>query len=569
MPTLNWIGKDSIINHHNDVKYRVLDAKYEFGLKDTGNMIIHGDNLEALKSLLPRFENSIKCIYIDPPYNTGKKEGQWVYSDNVDDPRLLKWLNEVVGAEGDDLTRHDKWLCMMYPRLKLLQKLLHEEGAIFISIDDNELFNLKAICDEIFGPSNYGGLLSVEINPKGRKNSDFLSVSNDYCLIYLKDKSKSHFLENIPKDKKDLTVDENGNLVHNSGKRVLVGENSFNDIVDDFNSDKHYSVYYEKTNKNLVIKVEQSLDEIDENLINKGFTRYISFNENNFVENTYTKDRFIELFEEGALDFKDAKIYEKNFSKTIRMKSILSNKEYEVYDDNNQIVKYKIDVKTTSAGTELKNMFNTKKTVFNNPKNKLFIELLVSLIDDKNCYVLDSFAGSGTTAHAVLDLNKKDNGNRKFIEIEMMDYADSITAQRCKIAINGYIEHSTKNKPKIEGLPGGFVYYELGQPIFDLTGNLNNNLDEDVIKAFIYYTETHESLSHNKNDVYLGTSNSTAYYIFYDKNNATSLDWDTIKLVNIKAESYVIYADSCNLSVEFMKQNHIVFKKIPRDIQKI
>jgi adenine-specific DNA-methyltransferase len=467
MPTLNWIGKDSIINHHNDVKYRVLDAKYEFGIKDTGNMIIHGDNLEALKSLLPRFENSIKCIYIDPPYNTGKKEGQWVYSDNVDDPRLLKWLNEVVGAEGDDLTKHDKWLCMMYPRLKLLQKLLHEEGAIFISIDDNELFNLKAICDEIFGPSNYGGLLSVEINPKGRKNSDFLSVSNDYCLIYLKDKSKSHFLENIPKDKKDLTVDENGNLVHNSGKRVLVGENSFNDIVDDFNSDKHYSVYYEKTNKNLVIKVEQSLDEIDENLINKGFTRYISFNENNFVENTYTKDRFIELFEEGALDFKDAKIYEKNFSKTIRMKSILSNKEYEVYDDNNQIVKYKIDVKTTSAGTELKNMFNTKKTVFNNPKNKLFIELLVSLIDDKNCYVLDSFAGSGTTAHAVLDLNKKDNGNRKFIEIEMMDYADSITAQRCKIAINGYIEHSTKNKPKIEGLPGGFVYYELGQPITD------------------------------------------------------------------------------------------------------
>lgn len=568
MPTLNWIGKDRIINHHNNVKYRVLDKKYEFGLKNTGNMIIHGDNLEALKSLMPRFENRIKCIYIDPPYNTGKKEGQWVYSDNVDDPRLLKWLNETVGAE-DDLTRHDKWLCMMYPRLKLLQKLLHDEGAIFISIDDNELFNLKAICDEIFGASNYGGLLSVEINPKGRKNSDFLSVTNDYCLIYLKDKTKSHFLENIPKDKKDLTVDENGNLVHNSGKRVLVGENSFNEIVDNFNSDKHYSVYYEKTNKNLVIKVEKSLDDIDKNLINKGFTRYISFNENNFVENTYTKARFIELFKEEALDFKNSKIYEKNFSKTIRMKSILSNKEYEIYDDNNKIVKYKIDVKTTSAGTDLKNMFNTKKIVFNNPKNKLFIELLVSLIDDKNCYVLDSFAGSGTTAHAVLDLNSKDNGHRKFIEIEMMDYANSITAERCKIAINGYVEHSSKNKSKVKGLPGGFAYYELGQPIFDLKGYLNDNLDVDVIKSFIYYTETHEPLAQNKNACYLGTSNSTAYYIFYDKNKATSLNWDTIKLVDIKADAYVIYADSCTLSNDFMKKNHIVFKKIPRDIKKI
>lgn len=207
MPTLNWIGKDKIITHHNDVPFKLLEKKYTYGAEESENMIIHGDNLESLKSLLPRYEGRIKCIYIDPPYNTGKKD--WVYNDNVDDPRLLKWLGEVVGPEGDDLSRHDKWLCMMYPRLKLLHKLLSDDGAIFISIDDNELFNLKQICDEIFGPTNYGGLLSVEINPKGRKNSDFLSVSNDYCLIYLKNKGNCHFLENIPKDKKDLSLDEN------------------------------------------------------------------------------------------------------------------------------------------------------------------------------------------------------------------------------------------------------------------------------------------------------------------------------------------------------------------------
>ena len=121
MPTLDWIGKDKVINHHMDVPYRVLDAQYEYGEAD-GNMIIYGDNLSALKSLLPQYEGKIRCIYIDPPYNTGN-EG-WVYNDNVNDPRIRKWLGEVVGCEGEDLSRHDKWLCMMYPRLKLLHKLL-------------------------------------------------------------------------------------------------------------------------------------------------------------------------------------------------------------------------------------------------------------------------------------------------------------------------------------------------------------------------------------------------------------------------------------------------------------
>ena len=147
---LEWMGKQKVVNHHNDVPFHVLERKYSFDAKgkheeDNGseNMIIHGDNLVALKSLLPRYEGRVKCIYIDPPYNTGN-EG-WVYNDNVNDPQIKKWLGEVVGKEGEDFSRHDKWLCMMYPRLKLLQKLLSQDGAVFISIDDNELYNLKLI----------------------------------------------------------------------------------------------------------------------------------------------------------------------------------------------------------------------------------------------------------------------------------------------------------------------------------------------------------------------------------------------------------------------------------------
>ena len=137
MPELYWTGKDKVINHHKDVQFKFLDFKYSFG-KASENKIIHGDNLEVLKSLLPRYENQIKCIYIDPPYNTGN-EG-WIYNDNVNDPQIKKWLGEVVGKEGEDFSRHDKWLCMMYPRLRLMQKLLSDDGAIFISIDHVSIF---------------------------------------------------------------------------------------------------------------------------------------------------------------------------------------------------------------------------------------------------------------------------------------------------------------------------------------------------------------------------------------------------------------------------------------------
>ncbi|GHU54834.1 hypothetical protein AGMMS49975_15780 [Clostridia bacterium] len=183
MPTLNWLGKDKVVNHHNDVPFCVLDRKYSFGAS-SGNMLIHGDSLDALKTLLPRYEGRVKCIYIDPPYNTGN-EG-WVYNDNVNDPKIKKWLGEVVGKEGDDLSRHDKWLCMMYPRLRLLQRLLAYDGAIFISIDNNEVFNLKLMCDEIFGGNNFIDCIAVINNLKGRSDGKYIATAHESLLIYQK-----------------------------------------------------------------------------------------------------------------------------------------------------------------------------------------------------------------------------------------------------------------------------------------------------------------------------------------------------------------------------------------------
>ena len=204
MPTLNWIGKDKVVNHHLDVPFYTLEHKYGFRAEDEAdtsethsghsvqgdariseNMIIHGDNLVALKALMPEYEGRINCIYIDPPYNTG--EEKWVYNDNVNDPHIRKWLGEVVGKEGEDLSRHDKWLCMMYPRLAMLQKLLHPQGAIFISIDDNEYTNLKAICDEIFGKNCFVANISWQRAYSTRNDKDGIPVEAEHLLVYGKE----------------------------------------------------------------------------------------------------------------------------------------------------------------------------------------------------------------------------------------------------------------------------------------------------------------------------------------------------------------------------------------------
>ena len=189
MPSLHWIGKDKVLNHHIDVPFRVLEKSYAFGEAHTGNKILHGDNLEALKSLLPQYEGQIKCIYIDPPYNTGNEN--WVYNDNVNDPKIKKWLGQVVGKEAEDLTRHDKWLCMMYPRLKLLHKLLAQDGAIFISIDDNEQANLKLMCDEIFGGGNFVANIVWRRRKSQANLSKNISPIHDFIVCYSKSKETS------------------------------------------------------------------------------------------------------------------------------------------------------------------------------------------------------------------------------------------------------------------------------------------------------------------------------------------------------------------------------------------
>lgn len=205
MPTLNWIGKDAVVKHHKEVPFRMLQPVAELSYNvnsnpENENLIVQGDNLHALKALLPRYAGQVKCIYIDPPYNTGN-EG-WIYNDNVNSPEIKRWLGEVVGKEGETLDRHDRWLCMMYPRLLLLKQFLREDGAIFVSIDDNEVASLRLLLDEIFGASNFiaNVLWQKRTSPDARLK---ISDAHEHIICYAK-KNESLFFNKIPQSPKQL-----------------------------------------------------------------------------------------------------------------------------------------------------------------------------------------------------------------------------------------------------------------------------------------------------------------------------------------------------------------------------
>ena len=408
--------------------------------KNSKNLFFTGDNLEVLRHLQQNYANSVDFIYIDPPYNTGS-DG-FVYPDNFeysDDQ-----LKDMFALNEDELKRlksiqgkatHSAWLTFMYPRLYLAKKVLKDTGVIFVSIDDNEQANLKLLMDEVFGEINFIATLAIENNPKGRKNSDFISVSSEYIIAYARNKNNAYFVENVPKMSSEMKLDENGDYVHGSGKRVLVGENDFNSQVKDFFSKKHYSVYYNIDTNDLLIEKEESVHDVDINLINRGYIRYISYRNEDFVENTYSVEHFKKLYLEKALQFTETKIFEKNFNNKIRLKSIVSNKKYKAII-NNKEVEYKLDLKTTSAGQYLENIFQVKK-IFTAPKSADLIKLLLTLNSKRDINILDFFAGSSTTADAVMQLNAEDGGKRQYIMCTLPEPTFTVNSDGTEIPTKG------------------------------------------------------------------------------------------------------------------------------------
>lgn len=562
MPTLHWIGKEKVINHHLDVPYRVLEHQYTFSsqkadalevpssinlkaealeAETTGNKIIHGDNLEALKALLPEYEGKIKCIYIDPPYNTGN-EG-WVYNDNVNDPKIKKWLGQVVGKEAEDLTRHDKWLCMMYPRLKLLHKLLAEDGAIFISIDDNEQANLKLLCDEIFGERNFIANLIWRKKAGGANDSLSIAVEHEYVIAYRKNINP---IKKIPLGNDTLKNYRFKDEKFESHSYYLIKDLNDSSLQD--SSGLHYDIECpDKT----VLKGENNQWKCSKET-------YLTRLSQNRIEFKRDKKNNWKVYYKIYLNEEKGVLRTDSDGKTIQKGRNASSLLYDV-------------ALNKTANDEIKLIFNKSKP-FDYPKPSKLIEYLLQICTDKNSIILDSNAGSGTTAHAVLNLNKQDGGNRKFICIEMEDYAETITAERVKRVINGY---GSTGSPQAEGTGGSFDYYELGPALFNEDNEINELVGVEKLRQYMYYTETKSVFKAPSpseragGEAYLlNKHNDTAYYFYYEQDGVTTLNHDFLSTIKTRAEQYVIYADNCLLTKEFMTKHHIIFKKIPRDITK-
>jgi len=477
MPTLDWIGKKAVLNHHKEVPFHLLkcDPKLSVGDPGSGNLLVHADNLYALKALLPYYAGKVKCIYIDPPYNTGNEK--WIYNDAVNSPEIREWLGKVVGGESEDLSRHDKWLCMMYPRLKLLRNFLREDGSIFVSIDDNEVSSLRFVMNEIFGQRNFVASIiwQKRTSPDARIN---LGPAHDYIITYAK---------SIEILKKSL------NLIPMSGQRAEAYKNPDNDPRGSWAS-------VDLTGQTGHATQDQFYEITAPNGKRYGPPKGRCW--------ALAKSTFDSLISDNRIWFG------RSGNSRPRLKRFLSETE----GTTAWTLWLKEEVGHNQEATKELNALLGAADMFETPKPVRLIKRILQLATDKDSIILDSFAGSGTTGHAVLNINQEDNGNRKFILVEMdSKICKSITYKRIELAFEkcyGGAEKSTADDNKIEC---GFRLCELGKPLFDEMGKITSEIRFADLAAFVYFIQTGEPIPKltAKKTPLLGVHNGMAVYLEY------------------------------------------------------
>ena len=455
MPTLDFKGKQLIYAHHLTVPSRTLepDAQKSLPPKDQkpsldDNLIIHGDNLHALKALMPRYAGRVNCIYIDPPYNTGNEN--WVYNDNVNSPLMKEWLKDKSPVDGEDLERHDKWLCMMWPRLHLLRELLAENGAIFVSIDDNEQHHLRMLMDEIFGGENFVANVIWRKNYAPKSSARHFSEDHDHILVYARNAetwtpNPMPRTEKQNKAYKNLDNDPRGPWRPNN----LSARN-----------------YYSKGTYSIRCPSGRLIE-------GPPAGSYWRISEEKFWE--MDRDGRIWWGKDGN-NVPAPKIYLSEVKRGIVPQTFWN------YEDVGH---------TQEAKKELVSILDFKRSedVFNTVKPTRLIKRILQIATDKDSIILDSFAGTGTTAQAALALNKEDGGNRKFILTECEDYADTITAERVRRVINGV--PTAKDENLKDGLGGSFTYCTLGEEMSPEKMLAGENLpDYGTLARRLVYTAT-------------------------------------------------------------------------------
>ena len=531
MPELHFKGKEFVFNHHLGVPYRPLQpdaAKSVGGTALDGNLIIQGDNLHALKALMPLYAGKVDCIFIDPPYNTGNEK--WSYNDNVNSPILRDWLT-TNPVDKEDMLRHDKWLCLMYPRFKLLHSLLSEHGSFWMTLDDNEVHRARAVLDEIFGEQNFVATCIWQKKYSTKADTQFLSESHDYIVIYAKDISQLE-LNGLERTEEQ---DANYKNLDNDPRGDWASDNLLRTEARDY---AIYEVIGPTGIKHLPPKGASWRFNKDK------MEALISDNRVWFGEDGNNKPRL--------------KRFRSEVRETVPAQTIWGFSEVGHSD---------------SAKKALAGIFSDHDEIFATPKPVPLIRRVVELATDRFGLVLDSFAGSGTTGHAVLEANKQDGGKRRFIMVECEEYADTLTAERMRRVVQGYsfegttkeellstkisftslkkadklleqvqgienleghrfdkitkkIENDTltvvgekKVTEKVEGLGGSFTFCTLGEPL-DLDKLLTGEALPDYLSlgSWLFHTATMAALEPakiNEAEWYLGESSQYHVWLVY------------------------------------------------------
>ena len=531
MPTLNWIGKEAVVNHHRQVPFHLLKDVPDLacGEPGEGNLIVQGDNLVALKALLPYYAGQVKCIYIDPPYNTGNEN--WVYNDNVNSPLMREWLGKVVGKEGETLDRHDRWLCMMYPRLALLRQFLRQDGVILISIDDHEYERLKLTMNETFGAENHvATFIWKRRTATDSRNLNGISGDHEYILCY--QRTAGFRVQGQAKDLGKYTNSDN------DSRGPWMSDNLTGLANPAERPNLHYEIVNPKTG--------------------------ISYKPHPSRGWLYGRERMAELIEENRI------LWPRKREGRPRLKRFISDMQSAttgfstVLDAPGNVV----------ATKELAEIMGPKAFAF--PKPSQLIGLLIEQATSPGDLILDSFAGSGTTGHATLTLNNvaQDTEPRRFILVEMEPkIASDITAERVRRVSEGY---KNAKGEKVEGLGGGFRYCELGEPLFDESGKIRETVSFADLARHVYFTETGEPLPRGRvtKSPFLGECRGVGVYLLYngilDDKSAQGGNVLTravlAKLPKFDGQK-VIYCAGCLLGKDRLQAERILIRQTPYEIK--
>lgn len=573
MPVLDWIGKKAVVKHHTEVPFHLLQRlpELDVGDKYSGNLLIEGDNLIALKAILPHFAGKIKCIYIDPPYNTGNEN--WTYNDNVNSLEIQQWLGKVVGKEAEDLSRHDKWLCMIYPRLRLLKDFLTEDGAIFVSIDDNELQSLRFIMDEIFGLANFVATVVWQKSKKG--DAKLISVCHEYVVVYAKNKARLKQLNTKWRRKKpgaDEVLAHYAELrrIHaDDHETISVAMKAWYRSLPAGHPAKAHKHYNKSDDRHLYFAADfAGPDDGRENRPRYDIIHPVTGQP---CKKPSTGWRWEESKTLQALAEDPPRVHFGTDHTTIPCrKSYLIEIDQEPFNS--------VFYKDGRAGTlDLEAILGPGS--FDFPKDAEILSDLIGLVAGPNDSVLDSFAGSGTTGQAVLRLNKMDGGNRNFILIELQpDICRNKTHKRLKNIIDGFVSQRGRSNSQaqlVSGQGGGFDYCVLGPSLFNAQGKIAVEVTFEDLARHVFFMETGCPWpGQEQSSPFLGAVNGLGIYLLYngilkdvDPANGNVLTSALLAKLPPFNGAKTIFGTACLISQDRLRQQGITFRQIPYKVR--